>query len=185
MSRKRRINEDNLTPTQKVVKKSRPVFYDGPNKNADPDTARDIITMYVTFGMGYSAIRHVIGAKSDRLIEDIIRQHMFGRKSVDIEGELYCPGSSTLDGRFKSLVQELVKKYGTGTDPYIVEMLTTGRCGDDPAYGKKLKSCPKCEKVWETGWNPDWVCCPFCGWKRDGERQKRLFTNHITSHQFT
>lgn len=168
----KKSSKENLTPTQKNVKRGRPLFYDGPHKNADPKVARDIVSMYVTCGMGYSAIRHVIGHKNDKFIEDVIRQHMFGRKNVKgDDGEIYCPGSSTLHGRFKDLVQYYVHKYGTNNDPYVIEMMTTGKCGDDPAYNKKLQNCPKCGEAWHDRW----VRCPICEWRKDGAIQKKLF----------
>lgn len=169
---RKKTNKDNLTPTQKNCKKPRPVFYEGEHKNMEPEMGRDIIVMYVGMGLGHSAIRHIIGASSDKPIEDVIRQHMFGRKNIDADhGELRCPGNYVLDEKYKSLVQEYVKKYGTSNDPYIFEMLNNGKCGDDPAYGKKIRECPRCEAPWGEGW----IRCPYCEYRPAGESQKRLF----------
>lgn len=169
---KSRINKDKLTPSQKKVKQGRPVYYEGEKKNCNPETARDIIFMYVTCGMGYSAARHVTGARSDRLIEDVIRQHGFGRQNVDgDEGELRCPGSYILAEKFVPLIKELIKKYGTENDPYNIRMMETGECRDDPVYAKKLKECPRCH----TAWDDTWKFCSQCGWKKGGDAQKKLF----------
>lgn len=169
---KPKIDKDNLTPAQKKVKQGRPVYYEGEKKNCEPEIARDIIFLYVTCGMGYSAARHVTGGKSDKLIEDVIRQHGFGRKSVDGDkGELQCPGSYTLSEKFLPLVRDLIKKYGTGNDSYNIKMLETGECRDDPLCAKKIKECPKCHADWDESWN----FCPQCGWKKYGDIQKKLF----------
>lgn len=164
---------ENLTPTQKKVKKPRPVYYDGPKKNTDSDLAADIITLYVTCKLGYSPIRHIIGDKNDHKVEDVVRQHMLGRKDVDGEkGELRCPGSTEIEEYYISVIKHMIQKYGTSDDEYIVKMMTKGKWYDHPAYEKKLTACPRCGKEVQG----DWVCCPYCG-KRyaNDSMQRKLF----------
>ena len=82
----------------------RPVYYDRPDysKNMDPEVARDMITLYVTCGLGYSPIRHILGYTSDKPIENVIRQHRLGRSITKHFGSwkecrLSCPLSKQLD----------------------------------------------------------------------------------------
>lgn len=65
---------------QSRVKRSRPVYYSGPKKNCDPERARHIIEMYLVGQMGYTPIRYIIGDENEHRIENVIRQHMLGRK---------------------------------------------------------------------------------------------------------
>lgn len=160
-----------FSTTQKKVKSPRRCVYEGENKNTEPDLARDIIVLYITCKLGYSAIRHILDLPSDKKIEDVIRQHMFGRKGVDgTIGELFCPGSTTLEEVYVPIIKEIVKKYNTGSDPYIVEMLTTGKWSDDPIT-KQIPYCKNCGKELD----PEWVSCPFCGKSINYGKQIKLF----------
>lgn len=171
MGRVNKTNQ-NLTPPQKKVKKPRPVYYAGDKKNLDPDLACDILTLYITCKLGYSPIRHIIGAKNDHCIEDVVRQHMLGRKDVDGEkGELCCPGSKTIEEYYVPVIRHLVHKYNTAQDPYILEMFEKGTWKDHPAYEKKLTNCPRCNKDIES----EWKLCPFCGYQLKSDGQKKLF----------
>lgn len=167
-------SNSNLTPTQKKVKKPRPVYYSGEKKNMDPEVACDILTLYITCKLGYSPIRCIIGDKNDHRIEDVVRQHMVGRKDVDGHfGELQCSGSKVIEEYYKPVIEHMIRKYGTQNDPYVLQMMNTGKWHDKPAYAKRITNCPKCGKDVE----PEWKLCPFCGrsLKDDGNNQKKLF----------
>ena len=56
-----------LTPSQMKVKKPRVVNYS--NDIYKQQYGRDIITLYVACGLGYSPIRHILGLRNDKLIE--------------------------------------------------------------------------------------------------------------------
>lgn len=77
-----------LTPSQMKCKKPRVVNYKDDLEKQQK--ARDIIILYVDCGLGYSPIRHVVGCKNDKLVEDVVRQHMLGRNNVDAEMESSC-----------------------------------------------------------------------------------------------
>lgn len=172
MPRTSKIKKEDLNPSQKAVKKPRPVFYDGPKKNADPGVACDILTLYVGCKLGYSPIRHIIGWRNDKIIEDLVRHHMLGRKDVKGEkGELYCPGSTTMEEHCKPIVEFLAKKYHSTEDPYVAKLLATGKWSDDPAYKPKVRACPNCGCEFAD----DWQYCPKCGRNRDGDVQRKLF----------
>lgn len=149
----------------------------------EPEKARDIIVLYVGAGLGYSPIRHLVGAANDHIIEDIVRQHMFGRsgihKSVNYYGEEYpfygelkCP--STKDNRLSPEMTPFVKhvadKYNTTSDDYVYEMLRTGVWKDDPITSKS-NLCPKCEKEITE----DSKYCRFCGTPLKVARSKKFF----------
>jgi len=151
------MTTQNLTPAQKKVKRPRPVRYDGPNKNLNDFVARDIITLYLTCGLGYSPIRHILGLETDKKIEDVVRQHMLGRtKANGAEGELYCPPQKNLTQLSRSIINQLTVMYETYSDPYIIEMLDKGVWKDDPVYNSI-----KC--VCGADLDPSWKLCPFCG----------------------
>jgi len=165
-----RINQkENLTPTQAKVKRARRVVYAGPNQNSDPEIARDVITLYVYCGLGYSPIRHIVGNKNDKKIEDIIRQHMFGRSGVDGRiGELICPSSNTLNEISTKIIVDMATKYGTIDDDYVHTMLTTGRWKDDPV----TSNYHNCDCGYTL--DADWVFCPNCGRRRKKSRNKKI-----------
>lgn len=145
-----------LTPSQMKVKKPRVVNYS--NDIYKQQYGRDIITLYVACGLGYSPIRHILGLRNDKLIEDVVRQHMLGRSNVDSEnGELYCPQSKKLDVYTSFIIKYMCERYGTMTDPYIKSMFETGKWKDDPVTLSK-KICPYCSKEMEK----DWLFCPYC-----------------------
>lgn len=147
-----------LTPSQMKCKQPRVVNYkDNLEKQ---QKARDIIVLYVECGLGYSPIRHIIGCKNDKLVEDVIRQHMLGRNNVDEEnGELMCPQSRYLSEYQKSIITAKAQRYLTTDDPYIVDMLANGKWTDDPAYGPRI--CNVCGNKVED----EWAYCPFCSSK--------------------
>lgn len=162
-------NKENLSSTQKKVKVPRPCVYSGDHKNTDVELARNIIILYVACKLGYTPIRHILGLPNDKKIEDVIRQHMLGRNKVDGSiGELYCPGTSNLEETYLSLIEEISKRYGTfNTDPYVKEMILTGKCPSDKKYDPNMCECGK--KLQD-----EWVACPFCGRKKP-EKSKKLF----------
>lgn len=146
-----------LTPSQKAVKHPRRIIYGGSKQNCDPELGRDIIVLYVQCGLGYSPIRHIIGAKNDKIIENVVRQHMLGRNKVNFEsGELLCPGSKYISNLNHKIIEHMVSKYGTGDDPYIKHMLIHNKWSDDPVV--YIKKCPSCGKKVES----DWKACPHC-----------------------
>lgn len=165
-----RVNQkENLTPTQAKVKRARRVVYSGPNQNMKEEVARDIITMYVYCGLGYSPIRHVVGGKNDKKVEDVIRQHMLGRSGVDgTIGELNCPSSTTLNEISTKIIMKMAEKYDTLKDDYVDTMLKTGKWKDDPV-GADYNKC-------ECGWEMDgeWTFCPNCGKRRKKARSKKI-----------
>lgn len=163
--------KEHLSSTQKKVKNPRRCIYDGPQKNTDSDLARDILSLYITCKLGYSPIRHILGLSSDKKIEDVIRQHMLGRKGVDGSiGELYCPGSKVLEECCVPIIQNLIHVYDTKNDPYVVEMMVSGKWSDDPISNKSNK-CGHCGKDLQ----PDWISCPYCGEHRNLTKSKSLF----------
>lgn len=167
-----RVNQKvNLTPAQAKVKRARRVVYSGPEKNLEPEVARDIIVLYVGCGLGYSPIRHIIGGHNDKRIEDVIRQHMLGRSGVDgTIGELSCPSSSTLNEVSTKIIMSIASKYDTLEEDYVREMLTTGRWKDDPV-GADYNNC-SCGYELDKGW----IFCPNCG-----KRQRPAKINKIAS----
>ena len=151
-------NVENLTPTQIKVKHPRPVRYAG-KKAVDPCMARQIITLYLTCGLGYSPIREVIGLKSDRLVEDVIRQHMLGRGGVDGEGgELTCPPINPLTPTTALLIKLIAQERGTIHSDYVERMLREGRWWDEPVTSKVTKC--SCGYVIE---DKKFNHCPMCG----------------------
>lgn len=162
-----------LTPTQRKVARPRKVNYYDPNgKNyVDPQVARDIIVLYVWCGLGYSPIRELLGHTNDKVIEDVVRQHMFGRSQTTHEvvvdgvsypfyGELVCPGCKghKLDQHTTPIVVAIADRYGTRNNQYVKEMLKRGEWWDAPSYIKS-KPCPKCGKDASTSDK----LCKFCG----------------------
>jgi len=167
----KKTSRQNLSSTQKKVKQPRRCIYSGEHKNTDPAVARDILSLYITCQLGYSPIRHVLGLLNDKKIEDVIRQHMLGRKGVDgTIGELCCPGCTEISEFCKSVIEDAVTRYNTKSDPYVIKMLTTGKWGDDPVV-KKQTTCIKCGKELQD----DWTHCPFCGANRKAGEQRSLF----------
>lgn len=163
-------SKEHLSSTQKKVRHPRRCIYAGEHKNTDITLARDILSLYITCKLGYSPIRHILGLSSDKKVEDVIRQHMLGRKCVDGSiGELYCPGSATIEECYKGIIQGCIKKYNTQEDPYNKKMMTTGKWTDDPIH-KKSNKCPHCN----TELQPEWVACPYCG-RNLSTKQKSLF----------
>lgn len=155
---RKRINKENYSPEQRAVKRGRPLYYDGPNSNCDPSLARDAITLYLTCGLGYSPIRHILNLPNDKKIEDVVRQHRFGRSKVNGEGgELECPIRKTIDDLAYSHIVSIAEKYGTLSDPYVIDMLDKRVWKDDPLHPIKTK-CSICGKDIES----TWICCPFC-----------------------
>lgn len=149
----------NLTPSQAKVKRPRPIRYEGEEKNCEAYIARDIITLYVTCGLGYSPIRHILGLDTDKLIEDVVRQHMLGRHNADgTIGELKCPPKKSLDSTAITIINEMTnQRYNTYSDPYIVDMINNKTWSDDPVYTKPLKCSCGAEL------QPEWRICPYCG----------------------
>lgn len=143
--------------------KFRPVMYEGPDKKIDSDVGVDILTLYITCGLGYSPIRHILRLKNDKLIEDVIRQHRLGRSITSKPGyerecRLRCPRASKLDEVSTQIIKRLVEKYNSISDDYVYLMLTTGSWKDDPVTSdyykcecgfeleKEFEFCPKCGK---------------------------------------
>lgn len=160
--------------TELDIVKFRPVYYEGPKKKLDHDTGVDIITLYVVCGLGYSPIRHVIGAKNDKIIEDVIRQHRLGRsltKQTDgyKECRLRCPGVNTLDEFTTKIVLRIAQKHGTEDEDYVHKMLVTGRWQDDPV-GSDYNKCKICGTVLD----PNWIFCPTCNTRIKSTRPKQL-----------
>lgn len=164
-----KVEPGQLSPTQKKVKKPRRVIYAGEHQNLDPSIARDIITLYIFCQLGYSPIRHVLDLPNDKKIEDVIRQHMLGRTKVDgTIGELACPGNTQLDTLKTKVVRKIADKYGTLEEPYVYNMLVTGRWSDDPIssdYGK-------CECGYKL--EDYMVYCPMCGKRVLKSKQRSL-----------
>lgn len=164
-----RKSAENLTPSQMKVKQPRPVRYVHKGVSAEmkkkyryiePEEARQIITLYMVCGLGYSPIRQVMGYDDDKKIEDVIRQHMLGRGKVDAEnGELHCPPINPLTEKTTKMIYEISEYRGTLEDPYVKEMFKIGRWWDEPARAKEYKCecgyvitdqsfdfCPRCGK---------------------------------------
>lgn len=159
---------EHLTPAQKKVKQKRHLIYEGEHANYSAEKARDIIELYLVHQLGYSPIRHILGEPNDHRIEDVIRQHMFGRKEIDCDaGELRCPGSSDLTPESAKRIIELSEKYGTNNDPYILEITSSGRWRDDPVVSNK---CPTCgNKIKEED-----HFCSNCG-RKVNRKEKKLY----------
>jgi len=160
--------------TELDVVKFRPVYYEGDQKKLDHDTGVDILTLYITCGLGYSPIRHIIGAKNDKIIEDVIRQHRLGRaltKKSDgyKECRLRCPNAQKLDEITTQIVLRIAQKHGTENEDYVYNMLTTGRWQDDPV-GADYYTCKVCGQAIEL----DWVECPTCRTRLRSTRPKSL-----------
>lgn len=175
MSRPRKSRHE-LNYSQKKVKKPRPVYYDGPDKNVDPDMGRDILVLYIHGQLGYSPIRCILGLSNDHAIEDVVRQHMLGRKDVDgAQGELYCPSQKVISEECIPLIKRLAKKYGTEDNEEVQRMLHLGEWRDVPAYEKRVTECPKCGKARA---DMSWAYCPFCRTDYSGVvNQRKLFDN--------
>lgn len=158
-----KVPKSDYSPGQRRSQRPRPINY-----RAFPEIqemARDIITMYVTIGLGESAIRHVIGLDDDKPIEDVVRQHNFGRNNLDkgkyvCTTKLYCPNKKELDSLDVRMIQRLCDKYGTLSDPYNVKLIEEKTWNNDPAYIKD-KNCPKCNHVVPFEDN----FCPKCGYQ--------------------
>lgn len=161
-----------LTPTQHVMNsRKRKVSYNPDvNKNyIDPDVAKNILILYL-LGFGYSPIRHLIGEKNDKKVEDVVRQHMIGRtktSELHIEfdgedfpfyGELYCPSKRKLTEDMVFYANLVGHSYNTLSDEYVVEMFKTGEWHDDPV-NPRTKKCKNCGEELESHHN----FCPVCG----------------------
>ena len=161
------------TVYQEKVKSAHVIRYRGDNKNCDEKFARDVITLYLTCKLGYAPIRRILGKKSERKIGDIIRQHGFGRKSLKAKNnsdtELNCPSSTIISKIDCELIKEIAKDYGTYDDPYVKNMIETGRWKDEKRT--RVWKC-KCGQEWEDGW----AFCPKCGTRRDPAKTKKLAT---------
>lgn len=152
--------------------KFRPVYYDGPDKKLESDTGVDILTLYIVCGLGYSPIRHIIRAKNDKIIEDVIRQHRLGRSLTRKEDgykecRLRCPGSNRLDELTTQIVLRIAQKHGTEDEDYVHNMLITGMWSDDPV-GADYNKC----KVCGNDLNPEWIICPICQTRIKSTRPK-------------
>ena len=77
---KQSTTKQQLSPTQTDVNHPCPVKYKDNLKLQDQ--ARDIILLYIGAKLGYTPIKHIVGLKSDKLIENVVRQHMFGRQDI-------------------------------------------------------------------------------------------------------
>ena len=147
-----------LTPSQAKCKRPRVVNYK--DDKTKQQKARDIIILYVECGLGYSPIRHVIGLPNDKLVEDVIRQHMLGRNNVDeANGELFCPQSRYLSDSQVSTIKRISSHYMTENDPYVLDMIDSRKWSDEPAY--KPNTCKTCGTLLD----PEWLYCPFCNTK--------------------
>lgn len=160
--------------TIKDVPPFRPVRYEGPNKKLDPSIAVDILTLYITCGLGYSPIRHIIGMRNDKIIEDVIRQHRLGRSMTKQEGyedecRLRCPKSTVLNSVSIELIKLLSHKYDTYEDDYVYKLLTTATWKDDPITADYYK----CECGAEITSLTD-TFCPKCGRRLKMKRPKTL-----------
>ena len=158
-----KVPNSDYSPGQRDSKRPRPINY-----RAFPEiqeTCRDIITMYVTLGLGESAVRHVIGAEDDKLIEDVVRQHNLGRNNIDsgqrvYTTKLYCPNKKELSSLDVRIIQHLCDKYGTLSDPYNVKLIRNKTWNNDPSYMKN-KNCRNCGHTvpFENNF------CPMCGYQ--------------------
>lgn len=165
--------------TELDVVKFRPVYYEGPKKKVDHDVGVDILILYITCGLGYSPIRHILGLKNDKLIEDVIRQHRLGRSLTKKEDgykecRLRCKSASKLDELSTQIVTNMSEKYNTKDDDYVYKMLTTGTWSDDPV-GADYHKCKKCGMEI----NPDWVFCPKCATRLKASRPKSLLGSTV------
>jgi len=154
--------------------KFRPVYYEGPKKKIDHEVGVDILTLYIAGRLGYSPIRHILGLKNDKLIEDVIRQHRLGRSLTRKqdgykECRLRCPSSNQLEDLSALLVKRMSEKYNTENDDYVYNMLTTGEWKDDPV-GADYNKCKKCG----ADLDPTWTFCPHCQTRIKASRPKSL-----------
>ena len=161
--------------TELDVVKFRPVQYEGPDPKITHEMGVDILTLYITCKLGYSPIRHIVGCKNDKIIEDVIRQHRLGRSLTRKEDgykecRLRCPSSEKLDEISTKLIMQIAEKYGTLKDPYIQKMLTTGVWKDDPV-GADYYKCKKCGFDLQE----DWTFCPMCQTRIKPPKVKKLF----------
>lgn len=159
-----RVPPCDYSPCQKMIKRPRPINY-----RAFPeiqDVCRDIVVMYVYLGLGESAIRHIIGDTDDKLIEDVVRQHNFGRNNIN-KGELtcttklYCPNKKELTQRDVEIIRSFCDKYETLSDPYNIKVMEDKTWNNDPSYVKE-RTCPNCGNailVFEDNF------CSRCGYK--------------------
>lgn len=140
-----------MTPSQAKCKKPRIVNYkDDHKKQSD---ARDIIMLYVGCGLGYTPIRLILNLPNDKLIEDVVRQHMIGRNDTDDEiGELYCPPSKHLSPLMRQLVKEISIRHDTLKMTKVAHLVETGN------WPKKV-TCVGCGREM----NSDFSYCPYCG----------------------
>lgn len=139
-----------FSKAQQDLKQPRVVIYAGKNKNCDPELARHILELYIVCQFGYTPIKHVLGQLNDKKIEDVVRQHMLGRRNVRGEnGELFCPSNKKLSDKSRSIVIELARMYNTLEDPYVETMLKTGIWEDESKPNRAedevdYSVCPEC-----------------------------------------
>lgn len=148
--------------TELDVVKFRPVYYDGPKQKLTHEMGADILTLYITCGLGYSPIRHIMGLKNDKIIEDVVRQHRLGRSLTRKEDgytecRLRCHSSKCLDDVTTRIVGRIADKYNTSDTEYVYNMLTTGTWKDDPV-GSDYYKCKVCGQDIEL----EWQFCPNC-----------------------
>ena len=160
--------------TELDIVKFKPVYYEGPKKKLDHDMGVDILTLYITCKLGYSPIRHIIGLKNDKIIEDVIRQHRLGRALTKKEDgykecRLRCPSDSHLNELTTTIIKQIAEKYNTLNEDYVYKMLTTGTWADDPV-GADYNKCKKCG----ADINPEWIFCPMCQTRLKVSKPKSL-----------
>lgn len=139
---------------------TRKVIYSGDNQNLQSEQGRDIITLYVFCGLGYSPIRHILGMRNDKRIEDVVRQHNLGRNNVlGDKGELVCPIHKTLTDEEVTVIKTIALKYDTYGDTYVMDMVDKKTWYDDPV-SSNIEKCVCGEAV-----SSEWEYCPHCGTK--------------------
>lgn len=156
---------------QEKVKGAQIIRYRGQYKNCDEQFARDVITLYVTCKLGLAPIRRVLGQKSEKKIDGIRRQHGLGRKNMlagdNEDTKLDCPSSKTISQLDVQIIRSIAAQYGTLDDPYVANMLRTGRWKNENRT--RVTRC-KCGHTWSE----DDVFCPKCGTRRNPAVPKAL-----------
>lgn len=171
-----KVTQVKAKPTvwQEKVKTAPTIRYRGENKNCDEQFARDVITLYLTCKLGYAPIRRILGQKSEKKINSIIRQHGLCRKdpkkSDSSDAQLFCPSSKTISEIDSKLIRDIAKQYGTLESEYVSNMLRTGVWTDE----KRTDSwkCPNCGTKYDE--KESWDFCPKCGRRINPAKPRKL-----------
>lgn len=166
-SKKQNKKKSSDKKSKKTSRPPRPIRYRGQKRHFSDEYGRDIITLYVTCGLGYSPIRMLMGFSTDSKIERVIYQHHIFRTNPDshADTDLQAPSNTTIPDVYMPIIRAIANKYGTSDHPYVSTMLETQKWYDLPVSKEQdllydfQNTCRNCSAKLD----PKWDFCPKCG----------------------